>query len=140
MEDSMTDITTAIDRYFAVWNETDPTRRRDLIANTWSDDATYLDPLLAAEGQEGIDAMVAAVHDQFPGHRFRQTGEADSHNDRVRFTWELVGPGATSPLIAGTDFGIIAADGRLQSVTGFLDLMPAMPESPDAVETGVNVS
>jgi hypothetical protein len=140
MEGSMTDVTTVLDGYFAVWNETDPTRRRDLIARTWSDDATYLDPLLAAEGPDGIDAMVAGVHEQFPGHRFRQTGESDSYNDRVRFTWELVGPGATSPLIAGTDFGVITADGRLQSITGFLDLMPAMPESPDVVGAGANVS
>jgi hypothetical protein len=140
MEGFMADINTVIDGYFAVWNETDPATRRDLIARTWSDDATYLDPLMAAEGPESIDAMVAAVHQQFPGHRFRQTGEADSHNDRVRFTWELVGPDATAPLVAGTDFGIIAPDGRLQSITGFLDLMPAMPESPDAVGTGARVS
>jgi hypothetical protein len=41
----------------------------------------------------------------------------DAHNDRVRFTWALLGPdGAVG---GGTDFAIVAPDGRLRSVTGF---------------------
>ena len=44
----MSDATHVIDRYIAIWNETDPARRRDLIARTWSEDASYLDPLMAA--------------------------------------------------------------------------------------------
>jgi hypothetical protein len=40
----MTDINTSIDRYIAIWNETDAKRRQDLIAQTWTEDATYVDP------------------------------------------------------------------------------------------------
>src|SRR5690242_4489057 len=96
---SMQDVTTTIDGYFAVWNETDPARRRDLIAQTWSDDASYLDPLLDAEGHIGIDTMVTAVQDQFPDHQFRLAGPIDSHHDRVRFLWELAGPNGDGPVI-----------------------------------------
>jgi hypothetical protein len=124
MEGSMSDVTTVVDRYFAVWNEADPARRQDLIARTWSDDASYRDPLLSADGPEGIDTMVGAVHEQLPGHRFRLAGAIDSHHDRVRFAWELVGPQDDAPVYAGVDFGVIAPDGRLQAITGFLDRVP----------------
>lgn len=120
----MTDVTTTIDGYFAVWNETDPARRRELIADTWSEDASYLDPMLAADGPEGIDTMVTAVQQQFPGHQFRLAGPVDSHHDRIRFLWELTGPNGAGAVIAGLDIGIIAPDGRLRSITGFLDKLP----------------
>jgi hypothetical protein len=127
-EGCMPNINGVIDGYFAVWNETDPQRRRDLIAQTWSEDASYLDPLLAAEGHDGIDAMVAALHAQLPGHAFRQVGAPDVHHDRVRFAWELVGEASGTPVYAGTDFGVVAADGRLRAITGFLDRTPAPPD------------
>jgi hypothetical protein len=50
-----------VDQYIAMWNETDPTRRRDLIAQTWSEAGRYLDPLMSGTGHDGIDAMVAGV-------------------------------------------------------------------------------
>lgn len=121
----MSDVTTTVERYFAVWNETDPERRRALIAQTWSADASYLDPMMAGDGPDGIDAMVATVQQQAPGHRFRQVGATDSHHDRVRFGWEMVGPDGGEAIYAGTDFGIIAGDGRLQTITGFLDRVPS---------------
>jgi hypothetical protein len=108
-----------IDRYFAIWNETDAARRRDLIARTWTEDAAYLDPLVSGEGHEGIDAMVAGVQAQFPGLTFRRTGQIDAHHDRVRFAREL-GPEGGAPLAGGVDFGVITGDGRLGAVTGFL--------------------
>ncbi|HEY0735947.1 MAG TPA: nuclear transport factor 2 family protein [Herpetosiphonaceae bacterium] len=114
-----------IDRYFAVWNERDTARRQELIAQTWAEDASYLDPLMQGEGHSGIDSMVHNVQQQFAGHQFRQLGATDAHHDRLRFSWELVSD-AGSAVVAGTDFGVVAADGRLQSVTGFLDQTPAI--------------
>ncbi len=118
----VTDVQSIVDRYLAIWNETEPNRRRDLIAQTWTEDALYLDPMRRGEGHDGIDAMIASVHAQFPEYRFRQIGKVDAHNDRVRFSWEL-GPDAGSAIAGGTDFGDIK-EGRLQSVTGFLDFAP----------------
>ena len=40
----MNTLTDLIDRYIAAWNETDGGRRRDLIARTWTAEASYLDP------------------------------------------------------------------------------------------------
>ena len=116
----MNTLTDLVDRYIATWNETDGGRRRDLIARTWTDAASYLDPVLQGEGRDGIDAMIVSVHERFPGHRFRRTGEVESHHDRVRFTWELA-PEGGDPVVSGTDFGIVTSDNQLQAITGFFD-------------------
>lgn len=115
----MTDITTTVDRYIAIWNETDADRRRALIAQTWADDASYVDPLMSGDGPDGIDAMIAGAQAQFPGHRFRLSAGPDAHHDVVRFAWEL--HGVDGPVASGVDFGTVAEDGRLRAVTGFLE-------------------
>lgn len=118
------DYTTIVGRYFAVWNETNPARRRELIVQTWAEDAHYLDPLMQGEGYAGIDALVHTVHQQFPGYRFRQVGAIDGHHAYVRFAWELGRENEPAP-IAGSDLAILSADGRFQRVIGFLDRVPA---------------
>ncbi len=81
----MSDFTTLAERYIAAWNETDPGTRRELIARTWAEDGSYLDPLMSGEGHDGINAMIGAAQTQFPGYRFRRTGELDAHNNVVGF-------------------------------------------------------
>ncbi len=116
-----TPIGEVVDGYFAMWNETDSTRRREAIEATWTPDASYIDPMFDAEGPDALDAMVAGVHERFPGHRFRPTGAVDFHNDRARWGWELVGPHDGSTVVAGVDFALLAPDGRLREVTGFFE-------------------
>jgi hypothetical protein len=117
----MPEISSVVDGYIAIWNETDPARRRELIAQTWTEDATYVDPMMAGEGPDGIDAMIAGAQSQFPGHRFKLSAGPDAHNDRVRFAWELYGPDGGAAVAAGTDFATVSSDGRLRAVTGFLE-------------------
>jgi hypothetical protein len=119
----MTDTVKLVDRYIAMWNAADAEDRRDLVAGAWSENGHYVDPLMEGKGHAGIDAMVAGVQERFPGHRFRRTSEVDAHNGRVRFGWALAAEGEP-PLVRGVDFGVLADDGRLQSITGFLDQTP----------------
>lgn len=124
----MTTLTDLIDRYIAIWNETDAGRRRDLIARTWTADAHYVDPVLRGEGRAGIDTMVQGVQERFPGHRFRRTSDIDTHNDRVRFTWELA-PEVGDAVVKGTDFGVVVDQERLRTITGFFDQVAAAPQA-----------
>ncbi|TXL81961.1 nuclear transport factor 2 family protein [Vineibacter terrae] len=119
----MSDFSDLVDRYIAIWNETDTTRRRALIARTWTEGASYLDPMMKSDGHAGIDAMIAAVQEKFPGHRFSLAGKVDAYQDRVRFSWALAPEGGDA-LVKGTDFAVVDS-GRLQQVTGFLDQVPA---------------
>jgi hypothetical protein len=115
----MTTITSVVDTYIAAWNEPDPARRLALVGETWTEDGTYLDPLMAGDGVPGIADMIGAAQSQFPGHRFELSAGPDAHNDVVRFSWSLVG--TDGPVAAGTAFATVAGDGRLRTVTGFLE-------------------
>ena len=116
----MPDTTTVVETYIAMWNEADPRRRRDLVAAALADDATYVDPLMSGEGIDGINAMIGAAREQFPGHRFTLASPPDAHHDRVRFGWTLAADGA-DPIALGLDFATLADDGRLRAITGFLE-------------------
>lgn len=66
---------------------------------------------------------IAAVQAQFPAFAFRLVGPVDAHHDQLRFTWELGPAGAEAPIV-GFDVAERDADGRLQTVLGFLDRVP----------------
>jgi hypothetical protein len=122
-EIGMNDLTDLVDRYIAMWNETDPARRRDLIARTFTKTASYVDPVLQGDGPTGIDAMVQAVQQRYPGYRFRRTSDVDAHHGRVRFSWSLA-PEGGPVFVDGIDVGVVA-ENRLQAITGFFDHAPA---------------
>ncbi len=110
-------------RYIAVWNEADAGQRRQLLESGWTTDAHYVDPMMQARGLDDIGALVGAVHQRFPGFRFRLKGAADAHGEHVRFSW-MLGPEGAEDMIEGTDFAQVDG-GKLRAVTGFLDKVPA---------------
>jgi hypothetical protein len=115
----MTNIASTVDSYIASWNEPDEERRRELVARTFTEDGSYVDPLMSGSGVDGIAAMIGAAQAQFPGHRFELAFGPDAHNDVVRFAWKLVGDGGE--VARGVDFATVDSDGRLRNVTGFLE-------------------
>lgn len=90
----MSDYDTVVDRYLAVWNEPDETARRAALDELFADGIRYVDPLAAVEGRAGLDALIGAVRQQFPGHAFTPGGPVDGHHDQVRFTWNLTAKAA----------------------------------------------
>lgn len=119
----MTDHITIARRYIDLWNERGQNRRRELLSENWTADASYADPLMKADGRDGIDALIAGVQQRFPDFKFTLIGEPNGYGDHVRFSWGLGPDGVDSP-IKGTDFAVLK-DGRIKSVTGFLDQVPA---------------
>jgi len=109
--------------YLDAWNEGVADRRARLLREHWTDDARYVDPLMRGDGLQQIDALMAAVHERFPGFRFALANGADGHGDHVRFSWSL-GPAGSEPPIAGSDV-VELRDGRIARVIGFLDRVPA---------------
>ena len=106
--------------YLAAWNERNPAARRALVARLFTVDAAYLDPMMAGRGHDGIDALIGAAQQHFPGHRFELAGAPDAHHDVLRFGWTLHGPDGAA-VVRGLDVATVGGDGRLASVTGFLD-------------------
>lgn len=112
------------DRYLAFWNAVDAGERTDLIAEAWAPGATYVDPLADVAGAEALDAVIAAVHQQFPGFVFTPVGDVDAHHGACRFQWGL-GPAGAEPVVIGFDVLTTDDDGKIASVVGFLDQVPA---------------
>ena len=121
----MRNVTEVVDSYIAAWNERDAARRRELLAKTWTEDGSYVDPHRGGTGYDQLSAMIQTVHDVFaPAYRFRLASRVDEYSDRVRFQWEAGGTMDAPLRFVGTDFAILAGDGRFQSVTGFVDESP----------------
>jgi hypothetical protein len=113
-----------VERYFACWNETDPTARRKLVDETWAAGGYYADPLAEARGTEAIDATIAAAQGQFPGLVFTRAGAVDAHHRQARFRWHL-GPAGGESLVDGFDVIEADEDGKITAVLGFLDRVPS---------------
>ncbi len=118
----MTGVHTIASGYIDLWNERSPDRRRDMLAANWTSDARYVDPLTSGDGHAGVDALISGVQERFPDFRFKLIGQPNGFGDHVRFSWGLGPDGADSP-IKGTDFAVVS-DGRIRSITGFLDQLP----------------
>ena len=118
----MTDVHKIASRYIDLWNERTPSRRREILAANWADDAKYIDPLMSGDGHDGVDALISGVQQRFPDFRFHLIGQPNGFGDHVRFCWGLGPEGVDSP-IKGTDFAVVS-DGRIRSITGFLDQVP----------------
>ena len=112
------------ERYVTVWNETDPAQRRAAVEALFTDDARYTDPLADVTGHDAIEATIAAVQAQFPGWEFRLAGPVDAHHDQLRFTWHLGPEGQEAPIV-GYDVAVTDGNGRVRTVLGFLDRVPA---------------
>ena len=111
------DLSALIDRYIAIWNETDPVARRTLIDATWAKDATYRDPLLTGTGRDGIDEMTAGFQQARPGHTFELTSEHPHDEGAHRFDWRLLSP-TGEVMVVGSDAYELDANGRLQTIVG----------------------
>ena len=125
----MSDHTALVERYIDAWNETDASARRALVATVFAPDATYVDPVMRGDGHDAIDALIAGVHERFPGFRFALARAVESQPGYARFAWRL-GPPDGPALIEGSDFARFDADGRVSAVWGFIDRVP------DAVAAG----
>ena len=89
----MTDHVTIARRYIDLWNERAAGRRRELLSENWTADASYVDPLMKGDGHDGVDALIAGVQQRFPDFKFKLIGEPSGYGDHarfhVRFSWGL---------------------------------------------------
>jgi hypothetical protein len=121
----LTSVTKTIDAYFAFLNETDAGRLRAVATAAWRDDARYVDPHHDGSGRDVLVAMVEAVHAGYPGFTFRRTTGIDAYAGQARYGWDFRAPDG-AVVMTGVDFATLAADGRLQQVTGFHGDLPAL--------------
>ena len=112
-----------IEKYLAAFNESDAGRRREMLDVLYTTDSTYTDPHVDLCGPEQIDEFIAQTQKRFPGATFTLGGSVDAHHNQARFQWHA-GPADDPALYVGFDV-IVTDGGRIRSVYGFLDAVPA---------------
>ena len=134
----MTDPNELADRYVAIWNETDPDRRRTAVKQLWSDGGVQiLKPpqeirtiaetfamrsILESRGHAELEARVANAVEQFGSkYEFRRSGDADRLQDVLTFRWEAILRDSGEPDGAGRHVFMLDPDGRIRLDYLFVD-------------------
>ncbi|WP_406858905.1 nuclear transport factor 2 family protein [Streptomyces sp. HUAS MG47] len=119
--------TEGLDAYVRFWNADDEAEQHRLAAVAFADGVEYRAEIGILNGAEAL----MDFRNQFTGHmgpaalRLRQ--EPQVHHRRARLRWEiLVGAadGERTSFAEGTDVIQLGEDGRITSVTAFLDRAP----------------
>lgn len=104
--------------YCAAWLEPDEAQRNALLEKCWTEGGVYQDPTADVRGRGALAAHIGAFHERFPGARLERQGETEDHHGKVSFRWHIVAGDGTE-VVSGIDFGVFAADGRLDLIVGF---------------------
>jgi SnoaL-like protein len=123
MTTTTTDRAAAVERYVRFWNTTEPAEQQRLATDTFTDDIAYHAPVGVLSGA----AALIEFREQLTGHvgpvEFAPRAEPDGHHDRARLRWELRLANGDS-FAEGTDVLVLGEDGRVTSVSTFLDRAP----------------
>ena len=113
---------TFIARYISMWHESDAHRRRELVHELWAEDAENITRRFIVRGMPQIILRVDRAHQEWVASRgfiFRSSGNADSHNNVVKFFWEML-PRDGGPIEArGLDIFVLNDDRRIRSLYQF---------------------
>jgi len=141
--DTLTDLNEFAERYLAVWNESDPDRRRRRIAELWApgggqilvdppqevreaaDHHQFLVPPLEVHGHEALDARVSRAYDNFIAageYRFAAAGEpARLLPHVVSLPWEMVTVAGGEHAGGGVTVVELDGDGRIRLDYQFIE-------------------
>jgi len=133
----MNDVNDFVERYVAVWNEPDSTRRRERIAALWTPGGASLHRVLEPRGHAALEARVAASYDKWVhgrGYVFRPAGQAIDHHDALMCNWQMVDPEGTV-ISLGLAFMLLDSSGLVHTELQFAEPPPApLPEHAALVE------
>lgn len=124
----MKEINTFVNLYNSVWNESDAERRREIIAELWSEDATHCTHSLEAHGHEAIEDRVLKAYEKFVvtgGCVFKTIGLADEHHKAIRYRWAMLPRDGGMAVAAGTVFMLLDDEGRIRFDYQFTDVLQA---------------
>src|ERR671911_1192220 len=121
--------------YIEAWSTPDAALRRELLDMSLADDGTYTDPAYEVRGKEELADLIGrslsgeAYNGAGAGARIPISSGVDQHHGMFRFSWVMIDPQEQQILLEGMDFVDLAADGRLQRITGFFGTFPPISES-----------
>jgi len=111
--------------YIEAWSTPDAASRRELLDMSLADNGSYTDPAYEVRGKEELSDLIGrslsgeAYDGAGGGARIPISSGVDEHHGVFRFSWVL----------EGMDFVELAAEGRLQRITGFFGAFSPIPEN-----------
>jgi len=105
-----------------VFGERDAKKRREAIAQLWTDDCVFIDHSGKTSGRDELDRAVATLHENFPGYIFSELRPVDLLHESGRLAWSYGRPGQEP--IKGVDVALVR-NGRISLMLTFLDEVPA---------------
>ena len=104
-----------------VFGERDAEKRREAIAQLWTEDCVFIDHNGKIRGRDAVDRAVAVLHQRLPGYVFNELRPVDLLHESGRLAWSYGRPGHEP--IRGVDV-VLVRDGRIFLMLTFLDEVP----------------
>ena len=111
--------------YGSAWNEPDAEKRQCLLEQSMSANATYVDPTIDTANLGDLAGRIGDFQTSAPKASIAQLSGLDSRTGELRFAWDFRNDGTSA--ITGLDYMEIAEDGRIASIRGYWDPVPAEP-------------
>jgi len=112
------DASAVVDRWLATWAEPDAAARERTLRELATADVQFRDRFSLVEGLADLLPHIAAAQRFMPGLSMRRVGDVRHCQGTVLSDWVAVGP-TGQERGKGTNVYALAADGRIESVTGF---------------------
>ena len=94
-----------------VFGERDDKKRREAIAQLWTEDCLFIDHSGKSRGHDELDRAVAVLHQRLPGYVFNELRTVDLLHESGRLAWSYSPPGQVS--IKGVDV-VLVRDAHLR--------------------------
>ncbi len=107
----------SIERYFQAWNQTDIDTINTTLQSCWVAGGTYIDPLNALTGVDGLAAIIQHTQDGVPGRIVTLTSRVDFYHGSGRYTWAFTKPNGDKT--EGFDYIEYDGDNRLTRLVSF---------------------
>lgn len=117
-----------IARYIGMWHEGDAQRRREMVLGLWAEDAENITRRFVVRGIAQILPRVDRAHEEWVASRgfiFRPARRADTHNNLVKFPWEMLSRSGGPVEARGLDIFVLQDDGRIRSLYQFSEPLAA---------------
>ena len=105
-----------------VFGERDAKKRREAIAQLWTEDCVFIDHSGKYHGRDELDRTIAVLHQRLPGYVFSELRPVDLLHESGRLAWSY-GRLGQEP-IKGVDV-VLVQDERISLMLTFLDEVPA---------------
>ena len=113
-----------VERYVAIWNESDEAARRAGVVQLWADGGAHFTSQSESRGYDEIAARITRNFDRFVSagdYRFRSLNNICAHHGTVKFNWAMMPSNGGMAELVGFDFFVLDEEGKIQSDYQFIE-------------------